>query len=140
MTISEHKIKEIAGWLDIGMIVFYHKETGDIKNHPDPDDPYFDPEPWQEQIDEIEKDRDDYLRFESMESRQAFKVMEHFADSLSDLKFKGMVYDKLSRKGPFQNFKMLVESSDYRQDWFDFRDNATIEWVKEQLEDYEQED
>ncbi len=139
MTIPEHKIKEIAECLDVGMIVFYHKETGDIKSHPDPDDPYFEPEPWQEQIDEIEKDWENYRRFKSMESRQAFKVMEHFADSLSDLKFKGMVYDRLSRKGPFQNFKALVESSEYRQDWFDFRDNATIEWVKEQLEDYEQE-
>jgi len=137
MTIPDHKIKEIAEWLETGMMVFYHKETGDIQYHPDPDDPYFDAEPWQDQIDEIEKNLDNYLRFEPMESRQSFKVMEYFADSLSDLKFKGMVYDRLARKKPFQNFKMLVERSDYRQDWFDFRDNATLEWVKEQLEDYE---
>jgi len=137
MTIPEHKIKEIAEWLDTGMMVFYHKETGEIKYHPDPDDPYFDPEPWKEEIDNIEREREKYLKFESMESRQSFKVMEHFADSLSDLKFKGMVYDRLSRKKPFQNFKMLVESSDYRQDWFDFRDFANIEWVKEQIEGYE---
>ena len=61
--------------------------------------------------------------------------MEHFPprDSLSDLKFKGMVYDAaFQEKKPFQNFKMLVESSDYRQDWFDFRDFANIGWVKEQ--------
>lgn len=133
MTIPEHKIKEIAEWLLAGMVVFYHKETGDINFHPDPDDPYFEPEIWQQQIDEIEKDQDKYLRFESMSSNQAFKVMEHFADSLSDLKFKGMVCNRLSRKGPFQNFKLLVESSEYRQDWFDFRDRASIEWVKEQL-------
>lgn len=139
MIIPDHKIKGIAELLETGMIVFYHKETGEIKYHPDPDDPYFDPEPWQEEIDNIERDREKYLKFESMESWQAFKVMEHFADSLSDLKFKGMVYDRLSRKGPFQNFKMLVESSDYRQDWFDFRDMATIEWVKEQLNDFDQE-
>lgn len=137
MIIPEQKIKEIAEWLETGMMVFYHKQTGEIFYHPDPYDPYFDPEPWQEKIDKIESEREKYLRFESMESWQAFKVMEHFADSLSDLKFKGMVYDRLSRKKPFQNFKMLVESSDYRQEWFDFRDNATIEWVKEQLEDFE---
>ncbi|RUA33204.1 MAG: hypothetical protein DSY77_10890 [Bacteroidetes bacterium] len=137
MILPEHKIKEIVDWLGTGMLVFYHKETGDVLYHPDPDNPYFEPELWQDQIDEIEKDRDKYLKFESMDSRQSFKVMEHFADSLSDLKFKGMLYDRLSRKKPFQNFKMLVESSDYRQDWFDFRDNASIEWMKEQLEGYE---
>lgn len=137
MNIPEHNIKEIAEWLNTGMMVFYHKETGEIKYHPDPDAPYFEPELWQEEIDKIENEREKYLRFESMESHQAFKVMEHFADSLADLKFKGMVYDRLSRKGPFQNFKILVESSEYRQAWFDFRDSANIEWVKEQLEDFE---
>jgi hypothetical protein len=34
---------------------------------------------------------------------------------------------------PFRNFKDLIDTSDYRQDWIDFKKQANIDWVKEQI-------
>jgi hypothetical protein len=40
----------------------------------------------------------------------------------------------LDRKRPFANFKARIESSSYRQIWFDFKDKKYIEYVIKQLE------
>ena len=72
MTLTEEHIAEIAELLDCGMTCFYHRPTGTIESHPDPGDLYFEPEFWQDLIDKIENDRDNYDRFEKMDSNQGF--------------------------------------------------------------------
>ena len=135
MEITAEKIKAIAEELECGMVCYYHISSGEIESYPNPDDPYFEEEPWQELIDKIESNEEEYLRFDKMTSSEAFKVMESFADSLQDEFMKRRIYDALSYKGPFQNFKRLIDDSDYRQDWFDFKSKAYIEHVKDQHED-----
>jgi len=134
MALTKEHISEIVGLLDSGMICYYHRQTGTIESHPDPDHPYFDPEPWQDIIDKIGNDRDNYDRFEKMNSNEGFRVMENFAHSLSDRNFRDKVLDRLSKGKPFQNFKTLIDSSDYRQDWFDFKKQAYIDFAKRQIE------
>jgi hypothetical protein len=133
MKLPQDLITEIASELECGMLCFYHIPTGTLESHPDPDDPYFDPEPWQDIMDKIESDRDNYIRIEKMNSHEAYEVMENFAFSLSDTDFKDRIFDRLSKRKPFQNFKHLVENSKYRQAWFDFRTQAYVKWVKRQL-------
>ncbi len=133
MSLTEQNIEEIAELLDCGMICFYHRLTGTIESHPDPEDPYFDPEPWEDLIDKIESDLSNYERFEKMNSNEGFQVMEDFANSLSDIHFKDKLFDQLSNRKPFQNFKFMIDSSEYRQDWFDFKKKAYIEFVKGQI-------
>ena len=87
MTFTDEIIIEIAGLLDCGMICYFHRPTGTIESHPDPNDPYFDPDPWQDIIDKVENDWDNYEQFEKMYSNQGFQIMENFAYSLTDLKF-----------------------------------------------------
>jgi hypothetical protein len=96
------------------------------------------PEPWQDLIDNIESDLDNYVRFDRMESYEAFQVMEDFAHTLSDALFKGQLLDALSRPKPFQNFKYLIDRSAYRQDWFAFKSNAYREHVERQIEAIEE--
>lgn len=134
MTLTDENIVEIAELLDCGMICYFHRPTGTVESHPDPNDPYFDPDPWQDIIDKVENDWDNYDRFEKMDSNQGFQVMENFAYSLTDLKFRDKILDRLSKRKPFQNFKILIDSSDYRQDWFDFKEKAYIDHVKQQIE------
>lgn len=134
MNLTEKDIKEIASELDIGMICFYHPPTGEIESYPDPDDILFEPEPWQEIMDKIDNDFDNYVRFEKMSSRQGYGVMEDFALSLNDENFKKKCLNLLQRRKPFHNFKDLVEFSDYREDWFAFKNQASIDWVKKQME------
>jgi hypothetical protein len=33
--IKPETIKEIAGWLDSGMLCFYHKTTGELESYPE---------------------------------------------------------------------------------------------------------
>jgi len=132
--ITKEQISEIAELLDCGMICFYHRPTGTIESHPDPNSPFFDPEPWQDTIDRIENDWGNYDRFEKMDSTQGFQLMEDFAYSLTDEKFRDTIIEQLSRRRPFRNFKNLIDSSDYRQSWFEFKKNAYIDFVKKQIE------
>ncbi|WP_163379195.1 hypothetical protein [Cyclobacterium sp. SYSU L10401] len=130
---NEKQIEEIADLLDCGMLCFYHRPTGAIESHPDPDDPFFDPEPWEDLMEKIEADWTNYDRFEKMESREAYQVMENFAFSLNDAVFREEILHELSKRKPFQRFKMMIDDSDYRQDWFDFKKKAYIDFVKEQI-------
>ncbi|MTI21245.1 hypothetical protein E1176_09455 [Fulvivirga sp. RKSG066] len=134
MTIKEKQIIEIAELLDTGMICFYHRPTGRIDSHPDPNDPYFDPEPWQDVIDRIENEWGNYERIEKMESFESYRVIENFAYSLADESFKKKILNAISKRKPFRNFKNLIDYSDYRQNWFDFKNKAYIDFVKRQVE------
>jgi len=134
MKLTDEKIAEVADLLESGMICFVHRTTGRIAFHPDEDDLYFDPEPWQDVIDKIENDEDHYVRLEKMDSQRGFRVMEGFAHSLSDTHFRYKLLDQLSRRHPFQHFKRLIDASDYRQDWFAFKKKAYLDWVKWQLD------
>ena len=68
-----------------------------------------------------------------MDSTQGFRVMENFANSLTDDNFRTRLFELLSERKPFSKFKMAIDNSNYRQNWFQFKDNANIEWVREQL-------
>jgi hypothetical protein len=134
MKISEKDIVEIAELLDCGMICYYHRTNGSIESYPDPESDFFDPEPWQDVIDKVKKDKKNYLDFEKIDSNRAFEIMENFAHSQSDTAFKNQLFDRLSNRKPFQNFQSLVDSSAYREDWFDFKKKSNIDYVKHQLE------
>jgi hypothetical protein len=60
--------------------------------------------------------------------------MEDFANSVEIGALKVELLNALNQKHPFQNFKRLVESSDARQDWFDFRNVAYANYVREEFE------
>jgi hypothetical protein len=135
INLTEKQIAEIAEWLDCGMTCYFHRPTGEIEYHPDQEDPFVDPELWKEVMEKIENDWGNYERFEKMNSREGFEVMENFAYSIPDLKFRERILDRLSNRKPFQNFKILIDSSAYRQDWFDFKKKAYIEFEKMQIED-----
>ncbi|MDF9795371.1 hypothetical protein OKW21_000634 [Catalinimonas alkaloidigena] len=134
MKLTDEHIAEIAELLESGMICFFHRENGTIEFHPDQSDLYYDPEPWQDIIDKIENDWDNYNQFVKMDSNQGFRVMEEFAYSISDSNFRSSLLNRLSGRKPFQNFKILIDASAYRQDWFDFKKRAYIKWVEQQIE------
>ncbi|MBL7113053.1 MAG: hypothetical protein ISS19_14035 [Bacteroidales bacterium] len=85
-------------------------------------------------MDKIYNEWSDFAVVTKMESREAFKVMEDFTGEINDKHFREDLENILSRKSPFANFKAEIESSPYRQNWFDFCLNAYNEYVKVQLE------
>ncbi|TNE81477.1 MAG: hypothetical protein EP332_03550 [Bacteroidetes bacterium] len=132
MKLSEAEIEKIASELDLGMICHYHRVTGELVCFPDPDNEYVDAEMWKDEIKKVKNDAKNYHRFEPMNSTEAFRVMEHFAESLSDAPFASKLYKALANRRPFQGFKLLVDQSDYREQWFDFKRIAYLQFVKEQ--------
>lgn len=138
MKLTEKQIKEIADNLDSGMKCYYNLKTGDIKTIIDFDKWIgADEEPWAEDIKEIENNWDDYFEFEGMSSNTSFNLMVDFAESIDNQRLQDKLFKVLNRTKPFQNFKWQVDNSgEYRQKWFDFKNKRFIEWVKEQIEDF----
>ena len=133
MKITEKQIKEIAEELEAGMKVYLNKDTMEIRSILDWED-IIDTEPWEEELDKIYNEWSDFVIITKMESREAYQVMENFTGEINDKHLREELEKILSRKSPFANFKAEIESSPYRQKWFDFRLNAYIEYVKDQLE------
>lgn len=130
-------IRDIADSLLCGMTCFYEKATNSFIEYPKEAEDYlmFDEEnPWQEVIDKVEENEEDYILIDPMHSSQAFKLLEEFARQLDSIDLSAKLLDTLDRHKPFQNFNHLIENDlDYREQWFDFRLQKNMEWVQKQI-------
>lgn len=61
------------------------------------------------------------ITIEPMHSREDFQIMADFTDDIDDQNLKDQVINALNRRKPFANFKNIIDVSEYRQKWFDFR-------------------
>lgn len=135
--ISKEKIKKIAEDLDCGMKCYYNKKTKEITTILDFESHLgADEEPWEEVLNEIDEHWDDLVKFERMESRESFRIMADFAEEVDDSALREKLIDALNRPKPFGNFKWIIDNSeDYRQNWFDFKNQKYIEWVEARIID-----
>lgn len=117
------------------MKVYINRADLEIRTILDSDDMYGDTEFWDEELEKIENEWTDYIVLEKMASGEAFTIMEGFVEEVDNEKLQQDLIKILNRKSPFANFKAEVESSDYRQNWFNFRDQKYEEYVREQLEE-----
>jgi len=67
------------------------------------------------------------------ESRESFAIMENFASGIDDKNLKNKLINALSNRKPFANFKMLVEQSKFREEWFAFKQQKLEELVLDEL-------
>lgn len=136
MKLTEKQIEEIADNLDSGMRCFYNLKTGEIKTILNFDSWIeADEEPWEEESKEIDENLGDYFEFEGFESRDSFRIMADFAESIEDSRLQNKLINALNRPKPFQNFKWQIDNSGaYRQQWFDFKKMRYFEWIKEQID------
>jgi hypothetical protein len=138
LKLTEEQIKSIAEELDAGFNVYLNIETKEIKSIIDFDNNYAaDTEPWEEDVKEIEENFNKYLKFEKMDSRESFQVMEEFVVTVNDEELRKKIELGLSLSKPFRNFKDIIDDeNEYRKNWFAFKSTKYIEFVKEQLESY----
>lgn len=127
-------IREIAQELDCGMDCYYNPKTkelitlfGEQLMMQGGDEDYY-REMFKEQIDKVEANEADFIRIEPLESLESFKIMENFKDQLSDKILQNQLENALTDRKPFQNFKLLVDNSEYREEWFRFK-NQEIEHI-----------
>ncbi|MDR3695302.1 UPF0158 family protein [Mucilaginibacter sp.] len=133
--IKPETLKDIADYLDMGMLCFYHKTTRELVYYPeDLEFSDFEDE-WAEETGKIEAARGDYFEFEKMNSHEAFRVMESFVDGINHIPTHHKFIDALSRKNPFANFNHLISYyPDLRQEWFAYKNQSHIAFVKDQVE------
>lgn len=138
--LSKEQIKEITERLEIGEKCFVHMHTQELVCYPDPlkylD---FDEEFYQEEMQKVEENGQDYLEIEGMDSREGFQLMEDFAQQLNSSSLQEQLYRALSQKKPFQHFKHEIDNSgEYRQIWFAFKNQKMIDWVKAKIDQFNQ--
>tara|TARA_R110000744_G_scaffold380240_1_gene500385 strand:- start:1038 stop:1484 length:447 start_codon:yes stop_codon:yes gene_type:complete len=130
-------VKEIAENLDCGNNCYYNSKTNEIvtiPNFSNTSDEQELKEFFQDDLNKINNQKADFIKFEVLESFESFKIMERFSEQMTDEKFKLKLRDILDRKKPFQNFKNAIDQSDFRQEWFDFKQNELEKIVESQLE------
>ena len=138
MNLTNEGIKNIAEELEMGMKVYVNKKNMEIKTFLNFERMEFiDDEMWEEDINEIEENYDSYIKFENMDSRESYRVMEDFVETVEDNELRKKLELGLSLSRPFRNFKDIIDSGgEYRDKWFEFKNSKYIDFVKEQLEDY----
>jgi len=136
MKLTEKQIEEIADNLDFGMRCFYNRKTGEIKTILNFDRWIgADEEPREEESKEIDENWGYYFEFEGFESRDSFRIMVDFAESVDDSKLQDKLINALNRPKPFRNFKWQIDNSGaYRQQWFDYKKMRYIKWIKKQID------
>lgn len=134
--IPQETVQEIADHLGMGFRVFLHRETWELVTYPNEDkSASFEPSMWKKEIQAIRKERDKYHEIEGMEPHDAFRVMEDFIATITDLPLKNRLSRAIEQKRPFTHFRAQIDRSGvYRERWFQFRDQKLKEWVQEQLE------
>lgn len=136
MEISKSIIKEIAQELDCGNTCYYNTKTAEIIAIPNFSDMWDEDdfkEAFESEFEKVEKQKKDIIKLEGLESFESFKIMEQFVDQLPDVELRGELEYVLENKKPFQKFKYIVEGSDFRKDWFEFKQSALEKRVEQQL-------
>jgi len=128
------QIKEIAEQIDCGFCCYYNKISGEIVSIPDFEDRMDDIEEFfGEDLAKIKKDKKNFIRIDKPSAREGFEIMEDFIEEIEDTKLRDELIKALNKKKPFGHFKFIVESSAYRQEWFDFKAKQLQKLVIEQM-------
>ncbi len=136
-TLTEEQIKQIADELDCGFRCFWNKRNGELIFIPDElRHAGIEMEAWEDDIEKIDANSTDFHEIDQLETRDSFKIMAAFAESLEDSNnLKTRLIYALNRNKPFREFKFIIDNSgEYRQQWFDFKARRLQEWVVERLE------
>lgn len=128
-------IKEIAEQLDCGFRAYIHKTTGHLLFIPDEDSlPDIDLDSWEEELELLENNVEDYYEFDKWTSNESFEMMSDFADQLTDHHLQSRLLDALRRNKPFREFKFVIDNSGKcRQQWFDFKNKWQQVFVAKQV-------
>lgn len=132
----KHIVKEIAENLDCGLDCYYNHQNSEllaIPNNLRHHDPELFEETFAGDLVKIAQEGKAYIFFEVLPSNESFKIMECFANELSDKALSFKLSTCLQNRKPFQNFKSAIDHSQYRQDWFDFKQKELETIVEKQL-------
>jgi len=135
--LTSEQIKEIADTIDSGFVCHWNIKNNRLIFLPtDQLMGYNDSDAWDEDINEVEQNFNDYKEIEKPDSTESFRFMEEFTDELPDnTRIKVTLLEALNKRKPFREFKYEIDNSgEYRQLWFDFKNQKMIEYVKDRID------
>ncbi len=99
-------------------------------------DEWMDTEKANEIYEKMEQEPDRYLAIPTDSSREGYRDMEAFAETVKDENLREKLWIALDGKGAFRRFKdVLLEYPQERDRWFKFKEERTksriADWVKE---------
>jgi hypothetical protein len=130
-------LHDIAENIDCGLVCYLNPETLELEDVPK--NLAMDPEEFEDAVGEAWDDTFKHEQWErciTIEPREAFesfKIMEHFIGEIDDKRFAQKLVGILERKRPFANFKAHVEGSEYRQQWFNFKQSELERLVWDEI-------
>lgn len=147
-------VHTVAENIDCGLVCFINPETLEVEEIPKgmldgfsdfSINPEFDEDEDEDEDEQkfLHYDWETYITVEPRESSESFKIMERFVDEVNDKNLKNKLINALNNRKPFANFKNIVESSNYRESWFAFKQQQLeiLVWdeLGYELEKYENE-
>ena len=135
-------VHNVAENIDCGLVCFINPKTLEVEEIPKGMLDGFTGFSLNSEIDDEEDDEQKFLHedwessisVEPRESHESFKIMEKFVDEVNDKNLKNKLVNALNNRRPFANFKNIVESSNYRNEWFAFKQKQLEILVWEELE------
>lgn len=127
-------LNEIAQDISCGNICYYNPKTNELITMPDFSKAIDDVEPYfEEEIKKIKKQKSDLIKFEPLKSAESFRIMKEFVAQLEPGFFQSKLENVLSAHKPFKQFKIEIDRSDHRDDWFAFKQKAIEKMIEEEL-------
>ena len=138
---DQNIINEIAQQLDCGNECYFNQKTKELICIPNADlmamgDEEYYKEVFKDDLEKVKSQKKDLIQFEVLESFESYKIMEDYKNQINDNPFKKKLNEALNRRKPFQNFKYLIDHSEYREDWFEFKQKELEKIVLETIERY----
>ncbi len=100
MKLDNKQINDIAQSLDAGLTCYVNKKTAAIKELPSQEMlDYGDGDLWEEDIQEVERSLDNYIKIEKPSSREGFQFMERFVEKVSDVRIQNKLFPFLHKTG-----------------------------------------
>ena len=138
-------VNEIAQYMDMGMICYLNRET--IALSTIPLEMYYEvdhcksADEMKQKLDELYGwqsveflDWDSPIEFRPFPSDQSYRIMEEFTDNLpNDEKLRPKLINALQNRKPFANFGRIIDNSDLREEWFEFKREYLDNLVAEDL-------
>ena len=133
--LSDDQINDIAQDLDSGFVCYINIRTGEHLTVPNDYDSW-DTDAFDADVAEVKKHKKLYLEIEPPMSGDSFRIMEGFIDSLpaNAHGLQARLIEALNKPKPFRNFKYVIDNSGpYREQWFAYKNQQLIEFVKREL-------
>lgn len=73
---------------------------------------------------------EEYMAFYPLQSYNSYQIMESFIDTLEHRHLKNKLIDAINKRKPFARFKSIIDNSEQRQHWFDFKQQEIEEHVR----------